>query len=190
MTRWHFAAGWLVVGLLSFNVGTTWAQGTSQTLQATGEISTKEKLEFTDKALAEMQENLKTVRKTMDNAERGGDPDQIQCVRNKQASIQALYSVSERAQAAMRDALANGETERAEYEFRKLAVAISKVRQFTAEAQGCVGADEGGGEGEGTVDVSSGALTDIDDPLDDDTSDLAADIATAVAAPPEVSPYE
>jgi hypothetical protein len=175
----------LVVALL-VSSDIAWAQDAASSLQQSSSISTQEKLDFTDAALSEMKDNIKAIRKLMDSAERDGDLDQIQCVRNKLASIQALLSVSERAQGAMKDALSNGQVDRAEYEFRKLAVAISKVRQFMAEAQACVGTEDLANGSSQNIDVSTGAL-----PADDDaTSEVPSNDVFIGVDPPNASPFE
>ncbi|MEL6350034.1 MAG: hypothetical protein AAFV53_43435, partial [Myxococcota bacterium] len=119
-----------------------WATMPAQAQQGPPNISAEsatqttadEKLAFTRDALTEMNEALGLSTQYLEQAQADGDEDTIQCVRLKQASIKALRDVSERANMMMQDALSSGSPERSNHEFRKVAVALSKVRQFMAEA--------------------------------------------------------
>jgi post-segregation antitoxin (ccd killing protein) len=106
-------------------------------------------------------------------------------LRSKAASVRALVEVSSQAQTTMQEALAASQTERAQHEFRKVAVALSKVRQFVAEAEACLGK---AGATPGTTEVTmteenAAAVT-------DETSDWAWDALDIGDAPPDVSPFD
>ena len=58
------------------------------------------------------------------------------------AGLRALYEVSQAAEEALESALRAGDNDRAEHEFRKITVALTKVRQFVAEAEACVGEND------------------------------------------------
>lgn len=158
--------------------------GLSGQLEASAQLSPKEKREFSHNALVEMQNALMTVDKYLEQAEREQDEDRIQCVRLNQASIKAPADVSERADAAMREALAQGSEQRAEHKFRKIAVALSKVRQFVAEAEACIG--QGGvAAGATQVDVTDEGITE-EDPTDATVHSAAA--SSAVFGAPKGCP--
>jgi len=144
----------------------------------------KQKMSFSRDAIQEMQDGMKSVTKLLDAAERDGDVDRIQCVRNKSASVRALLEVSQRADNSMKDAIASGETQRAEHEFRKVAVAISKVRQFVAEAEACMG-DTGAAVGTTEIEVTSEGIAKTDD-----TAPLVDDDLVVGVDPPPTSPFE
>jgi hypothetical protein len=85
----------------------------------------------------------------------------------------------------MTDALADGNDERAEHEFRKIAIALSKVRQFVAEAEACVGQ---GGAVDGDTDVTVDVQGITDD--SDDTEGTDTDGEIIGDDPPNTSPFE
>jgi hypothetical protein len=97
--------------------------------------------------------------------------------------MRALSQVTEMAQMALGEATDSSNSERADHEFRKTAVALSKSRQLRVEAEACVGQARTR-SGETTVTVV-GALEDDSDDLDPpeyNLLDLGVD-------PPLASPY-
>jgi hypothetical protein len=174
---------WMLIGGLALLGFTPNAQAQDDQVEAASSTTPKEKLDFAVEAITEMGEGVKTVEKLQEQVTRDGDEELIQCVRIKMASVKALTDVSERANESMTDALAEGNDERAEHEFRKIAIALNKVRQFVAEAEACVG--QGGvvdGDTEVTVDsqgVPEGDDTEGGEITDDNFVD-----------PPESSAFE
>jgi len=163
----------------------THAQETSipNQLEDSNQASPKEMLDFATAAIAEIQEITQTVSALMKDAEKSGDAERIDCVRDRQAQIRALQQVSERSESSMQEALASGSTERAGHELRKVAVALSKVRQLLAESEGC-GGQVGVSSGEFDIEVSSSGLTDSDDTEGQDVDDLDS------IEPPDTTPFE
>jgi hypothetical protein len=138
MKRWMLAAGLFVLIISGLDASAQDIPGL-QAEDAT-QTSAPEKLSFAQAALDEMSQSLENVTRLYESAkERDSDAEMLQCVLMKQASIKALLDVSIRSNEAMQEALANGANERAEHEFRKVAVALSKARQFLAEAEACAG---------------------------------------------------
>lgn len=159
---------WMLIGGLALLGFTPSAQAQDDQVEAASSTSPKEKLDFAADAIVEMNDGIKTVEKLQEQVTREGDEELIQCVRIKMASIKALTDVSERANESMTDALADGNDERAEHEFRKIAIALSKVRQFVAEAEACVG--QGGAvDGDTEVTVDAQGIAEGDDTEGDDT---------------------
>ena len=163
-------------------MGVAHAQGTeaSGQLEAAATTSPKEKMDFATSALAEMSSGEKTVRKLLESAQKEGDSSasKVQCLNNKLASIRALQEVSAGANTSMQESLAANQNEMADFHFRKIAVAITKVRQFVAEAEACMG--QGGTTG-GTesVDITGDTLAEnIDDYFYDVEDDVPAPDAT------------
>jgi hypothetical protein len=113
--------------------------GTSGQLEQGSATTDKEKQDFATQAIAEMQNAVKSVGRKLEAAEKEGDDLKIQCLSKKLSGIRALSEVSEDAQVAMERAINSGDSRLADHEFRKIAVALSKVRQFMAEADACVG---------------------------------------------------
>jgi hypothetical protein len=151
-------------------------------LEASAATTPKEKLDFATAAIQEMAVGEKTVRKLLEQAQKEGDSatGKIQCLNNKLASIRALQEVSDAANTSMQEKLAQNQNELADFQFRKIAVAITKVRQFVAEAEACMG-QTGTTGGTESVDVSGDTLAEnIDDYFYDVDDDVPA---------PDVTPF-
>lgn len=180
----------LIVAAIALTAGLSLAlpahaqSGVGGEVAVTSDTTPKEKLDFARNALSEMQDASKRVEKLLDQAEKGGDPETIQCVRMKQASIRTLSQVSERAQASMSEAIAQGDDAMADHEFRKIAVAVSKVRQFAAEAEACLGE---AGDADGVTDLQVEADGEASS---DDTEPITGDLGTIGVDPPGISPLE
>ena len=132
----------LVVLMVSLVSGVAWAQDTeiSGELESmSANMTPDQKLAFSEDARREIDESSKRVAKMLEQAQKEGAADDvIQCLTNKLASIRALQEVTGTAELAMKEALATNQQSRAGYEFRKIAVSLSKVRQFVAEAEACI----------------------------------------------------
>jgi hypothetical protein len=131
-----------------------------------------------------MQDGERKMSKSLEQAEKEKDPIKIQCVTKKLSSTRALLEVSLSAQARMKEAIDAGANERGDHEFRKIAVALSKERQFLAEAESCMG-DGGEDAGQTLVEVvgASEDSIDVTEPLDGLGDDVGRD-------PPNTSPFE
>jgi hypothetical protein len=171
-----------------FGQGAAHAQGTdaaggtdaSGQLETAATTSPKEKMDFSTSATAEMSAAEKAVRKMLEQAQKEGDSatSKVQCLNNKLASIRALEEVSDGANRSMQESLAAGQNELADFHFRKIAVALTKVRQFVAEAEACMG-QNGTTGGTETVDVSGDTLAEnIDDYFYDVEDEVPAPDAT------------
>jgi len=166
------------------------APGHAQTVGASTQVElsrsgdAKEMAQYVRSSLEEMMNGLKSVSKLADSARREGDEEMIRCVQMRLSNIRALLMVSERANGAMKEAVAAASPQRAEHEFRKVVVSLAKVRQFAAEADACMG-DAGTAPGTSEVQVSEAGLTEGDDSqaLDDYFLVVGVD-------PPPVSPFE
>ena len=109
---------------------------------------------------------------------------EVLCVNNKLSAVRALVQVAGSANAGMLDALDAGDADRAEHEFRKIGVALTKARQFQAEADACSG-DDGVTPGVTEVEVTNEGLSETDD------TERIDDGNTAVGdEPPGTSPFE
>lgn len=158
--------------------------GATGEIEASSELSPTEQSRFAAEALSEMKDADRDVARMLADAERDGDVLTINCLTKKLAALRSLVEVSESASATMNDALASGSKDRADAEFRKVAVALSKARQFRAEAEACSGGGDAG-DGETIVDLEGDAwgLTDDTSALDDGNTDIGTD-------PPGVTPFE
>jgi len=163
-----------------------WDDATGSQINLASSTSPKQKLDFAKQAADEMDAAVIAVGKLKETAEKDGDPDKIQCVKNKEVAIKALVDVSRKSNAALKEALQSGQSELAEHEFRKVAVARSKTSQFLAEAKSCVG---GGGTvaGNTDVEVNGGGLLD-DGELGNDALDNIDEVVPP--APPPGTAFE
>jgi hypothetical protein len=165
---------------------TAWAQtpgGVSSELERTASTSTEEKTAYASVSNAEISEAEKAVAKSLETARKGGDAQVIECVLSRLTAIRALQSVSQNAEGAMKTAIAAGEEEKANHEYRKIAVALAKTRQLRGEANQC---DSTNGEGGGSTIVDWQSFLDNNDGVFDDWDLDELDI---VVEPPQVSPF-
>jgi hypothetical protein len=78
----------------------------------------------------------------------------------------------------MQESLAANQNELADFHFRKIAVAVNKVRQFLAEAEACMG-QNGTTGGTESIDISGDTLAEnIDDYFYDVEDEVPAPDAT------------
>jgi hypothetical protein len=166
-------------------VGTALAQdpsGVSSEIERTATTSPEEKIAYAEASNEEIAEAEKQIARMLDQARKDGDAEAIECLISRLTSVRALQQVALKAQTSMADALAAGEEEKANHEFRKIAVAVSKTRMLLAEAQRCA-SEQALESGDTLVDWET-SLVDDDDPIDEDIEDddLYPD-------PPEVSPF-
>jgi len=146
-------------------------------IEQSAQSSPEEMIRFTDMALEEMRQAEKDVARMLEGAEREKAMVSIQCISRKLTTMRALLEVSESAAVDLKQALADGENDSAQHDFRKIAIALSKVRQFRAEAEACGGG--GGQTGETVIEVVENAIT-----SEDETEELDLDIDFGNQPPP------
>ncbi len=183
---WQLIAAGVLGGLVLTWAPPAMAQdaGVSGGLEKTSATTPKEKEAFVNSALTEIRGIAKDISKALEDAEREQDLVRSNCLTKKQASVSTLVEVAEQAQAQMNAYLAAGDSDKADFEFRKVAVALSKARQFDAEADACLG-ESGTQPGVTDVQVTVEGLAGGDDlaPIDDGNDDIGVD-------PPETSPFQ
>ena len=179
-----------VLGVAMLWPGAAMAQGQGSADEARGQLeqsgstSASEKVSFTRKAITEMQGGERKMSKALEQAEKEEDPIKIQCVTKKLSSTRALLEVSLSAQARMKEAIDAGSSERGDHEFRKIAVALAKERQFLAEAEACMG-DVGEDAGQTQVEVVGASVDEVD--VTDPVTGLGDDVGIDG---PNTSPFE
>ena len=152
-------------------------------LERTAGASVREKLQYVDDAIDEQQGAVKAIQKLLEDARRRGDNYTIECVSERVSQIGALAQVSEISQASMKSALDAEQTERADHELRKVAVALTKSRQLLLEARGC---DEDSGVALGETRVS----VEGDRPGEPkETRPVTVDVMDLGVDPPQQSPF-
>jgi hypothetical protein len=129
-----------------------------------------------------MKDTLGVAVQRLQEARSNKDIIQINCVNDRLSIIKGLLSISERADIAMKEASASGDTELVKHEHTKVSIAAMRVENLRVEVEGCVG--EGVQHTGGTV-VERVVDKDIrtDDPSDEG---LTPDVSTVVEQRPAV----
>ncbi|MFT4627792.1 MAG: hypothetical protein ACI8PZ_006479 [Myxococcota bacterium] len=161
--------------------------GIRSELERSASTSDDDKLDYAETARTEIADTLRSVTKALEGARREGDADKIQCLTSRLTSVRALQVVTDGAATSMRSAIENGEAEKADHEFRKIAVALGKTRMLSAEAQQC---DSGAGvqPGETVIELLSELLS--DEEIVDLLEQLELDQLQFGMDPPDVSPFQ
>ena len=116
--------------------------GVSSEIERTSRSSPQDKLSYAEDSNFEIREGERQISRLLEQARRDGDIDAIECLISRVTSLRALLGVSQGAEGALRDAITAGEDAKADHEFRKIAVAVSKTRMLLAEAQRCAADQE------------------------------------------------
>lgn len=117
---------WLTATLLAQDVGGT--------LEQDGVTTAREKIRFAGVAVAEM----KDVRGELETLYQDAQVNEARrCLELELSYVDELISVSEASTLAIPDALAAGNHGQAEQEFRKITVALMRVRQSREEGFAC-----------------------------------------------------
>lgn len=158
-------------------------EGFSSELERVADASREEKLAYVQASVAEIDDSFAAVDTMLEDAKAARDAAAVQCVASRHAALKALQAVSQQAEQDMAAALAAGQTERADHEFRKVAVAVQRTRMLHAEAERCVGGQELA-DGETNVQF-------IDQGEDVVFVDGGVDVADVDVGfdPPDVSPF-
>lgn len=158
------------------------ATGVTSELERTASTSPQEKIAYAEVSNQEIRDAEKQITRLLEQARKDNDAEAIECLVNRLTSVRALQQVSESSEVAMKDAIAAGLDEKANHEFRKIAVAISKTRMLLAEAQRCA-TEQQVEPGQTLVDWEAALADEGDlDPLDVTDFTLGLD-------PPQVSPF-
>ena len=137
-------------------------------------------------ALRSMKANRDKIAKLGDAVEKEGDYEKaVNCVQSAKQRVDTLIAVADRSKDALMIAITDGgQRDRAQHEYRKIAVARAKVQQLYAEADACVG---GGSSAEDDADV---AVTGDEETEQDETESVTEGIEVVGVDPPNTSPFE
>ena len=178
----------VAAALVALSLGTVPAlaqdSGVSGDLERTATATPQEKLQYAADAVEELKGAVESAQKLMDEARKNGETDQVECLGERLSQLKALSQVTEAAEGSMREALEQGNQERASHEMRKIAVALSKARQLSLEAQACTD-DSGAASGNTTVTAEGGFEGE-----EDETDQLTEDVLDQGYDPPNVSPFK
>lgn len=137
----------------------------------------EEKATYASKAVEEIDAAVTTVTKLREEAKKQKLQEAVECLDRKLTPLKAILEVAKSSNGAMTRALAESDSVHAEAEFRKLAVAVSKAREFLQDAQQCVG----------SPDAISGKTTTSIASNDKDLIE-ASDFEEIIDVPPDWSP--
>lgn len=133
--------------------------GVAGTLEQSSAATPKEKVEFAASAVKEIDAAVATTQKLLDQATKDKNTEQVECLQRKLTPLRALSEVSKASSNTLTQLLANNDSVHADLEYRKIAVALSKARDFLAEAQACVG-ETGARRGDAVVSVDDAGVGD------------------------------
>lgn len=138
-----FNSRW-AVALVALLAGPAWAAdptSVSSELERAESTSDKEKEAAAAAARTELKEAVEQGRKLREAAKKTGNDEVIRCVETKLVSLEALKLVVDNSGATLSEAIASGEGDRADHEYRKITVARSKGAVLLSEANQCSGGD-------------------------------------------------
>lgn len=133
--------------------------GLTSELERTASATPQEKQAYAVAAKAEIADAAKQIARMLEAAKKDGDATAIQCITSRLTAVRALQTVCDNAEAAMITALSSGVLEKADHEFRRIAVALTKTRSLLAEAQRC-SVDQAVASGDTVISVGADDLID------------------------------
>lgn len=179
------------IGLMLLMVGaglTAAAQdGAYRSSAETTELGARELLQGSRDAVEEISDRREDSEKLLADVEKSNRPDQAEtedCVRTRVNGIVALEGVSQIAYKDLQTALAADQLGHANHQYRRIGIALGKVRQFAGEAQACVG---DGASADGITQVSGGDQGGGDG---DETNGSGTSDGTVGVDPPGTTPFE
>ncbi|MGC6493204.1 MAG: hypothetical protein ACON5B_10240 [Myxococcota bacterium] len=174
---------WTAVVLLTASLAVAQEDpGVATTVERVGSASPEEMLVFARDATEEGRSIVKSLDKLIESSP-GLEGSGRECVQFNYLAAKSLSQVGDAAQASMKAALQNGQRERADHEFRKIAVALKKGRQLYAEAERCALGDSAQ-DGKTRVKIDG----DLADGVDE-TREVASDLMDYGFDPPDGSPF-
>lgn len=177
----HLAAAFSLAMLLP-TPGFAQDPGVSSEIERTATATPEEMLAYADDANDDIREVVKRLAKLDEAVRREGDEGGMSCVSNSLVAAGVLLQVSEAAESSLQNSLSIGQRERAEHEFRKIAIALKKAHQLEAEGERCA-------LGEGVQDGKTRVKVDGPSGTVDDTRAAANDVLDMGFDPPDASPF-
>ena len=127
-----------------------------------------DKVQFALAALNEIVAAVRTTEGLLEKAQKEKDKntEEIECLQRKLTPMKGMQDVSAVSASSLQSYAAAKDPVHTDQEYRKIAVALAKTRDFLAEAQACVG-EAGARESDNNVTMDDGGLG-ADTPLDED----------------------
>jgi hypothetical protein len=148
-------------------------------------IPPAQKQENAAKYVAESKQLLANVNGVLKEAREKKDIIRINCVNEKLTRIKALARSAEMADLYLREALTKKDAKTASHSYRKITIALQKIRALKSEAEQCIGELAFAAGEKEKVDLK------IDrDKVPDDDPTVTEFPETAIVRPPAASPYQ
>ena len=127
-----------------------------------------DKVKFALAALNEIGGAVRTTETLLEKAQKDKDKntEEIECLQRKLTPMKGMQDVSSVSANSLQSYVAARDAVHTDQEYRKIAVALAKTRDFLAEAQACVG-EVGARDSDNNVTMDDGGLG-TDTTLDDD----------------------
>lgn len=128
-------------------------------------LSPRQKVEAAEAALVEMRDAVQAARHYLEQAVANKAPEEdVRCLQSCLTPMQALLDISEQSQKVMKQALASADDTHTDLEYRKILVALSKMRGFLSKAMLCARSPVGTSNSltESNVIVSPTELPEVD----------------------------
>ncbi len=154
--------------LLLSGTGLAAETGGAAEYEQAGTRTPEEKAKFADDALAEINGHITHVKARLEEAQGKRQQDVAECLSRKLLPMENLGSAAAQDAKALK---AVGGSSEADAVFRRIAVALGKVRDFRSDADACVG-DGGADQGIQVASMSEPVLdVDVDDLIEDPWED-------------------
>lgn len=178
-----------VMGALLVGALTLGAHAAEPTYRHAETLSTQEKLTRSSEQLKRMKDTVKQTLLRLKGAREKQDIIQVNCVDDKLQAIQALLNISEDADRGLREAAAREDVEMINHEFTKISFTATRVENFRAEVEGCMG-EASQYTGKTVLDVTVSNDIRSDDPADADADPVFTPVIVELERPEPISGSE
>lgn len=170
-------------------LGLACAHAEEPTYRHAATLSTPDKIARSTKSLERMKDTVKLALSKLKSAREKQDIIQINCVDDKLQAIQALLNISEEADRGLREAAAREDVELINHEFTKISFTATRVENFRAEVEGCMG-EASQYTGRTVIDVTVSTDIRSDDPADADADPVFVPVVVDLERPEPISGSE
>ncbi|MEO1480484.1 MAG: hypothetical protein AAFU77_00145 [Myxococcota bacterium] len=134
--------------------------------------------------ISNMKSTLRRVLQFLEEAREERDVVKLNCINEKLTAVKGLLRVSEASDLTLQEALARRDSDSADHEYEKIAIAARKIERLRAESEACVG-ELAVYSGETSVEVL--VTGEPPAPADPASSPIPVDV---VVRPPAASPSQ
>lgn len=102
-------------------------------------VSDAEKTQQAGLYISNMKTTLRRVLQFLEEAREERDVVKLNCINEKLTAVKGLLRISENSELTLQEALARRDSDSADHEYEKIAIAARKVERLRAESEACVG---------------------------------------------------